>query len=633
MTDHELFDRMQQESIPLPNGFNERHDHLLDCLTGQERKTNMKKIIVIALAATLLLGSIAYAATHIDLGKLIFGNNDATVQQTSYVNTETQYAKITKVTTGNGSRGDYQSSTLSPLSLQEAYITDITAFVDGTRLVIGFAKSDVGEKVNFSCDGFFANDAPLAGGLLESDEVFSLDAQMPPELIGQTLTVTLPLHLHEQGQSTGYQYVTFTMAGSEVQSTATLTAKLSDQLIVTLLQGSLSPLGLRIPMQIEKGALVSWLSDYQCLVDGVQVNDAWQGGTDMATDVLLLSVDELPTSLSIRVSWQETQQQSVYDCTGEAVFDLQTAQVSIPIIQREFGYTLPQAASQETNDSEVIVYDELATPQTYMLKPVTLTEEELFALAKDIIPESVFETAYRYGGNSTGALFYTDASMTEFVAGASYEATSQIFTLTGSGNVSDNLLGDVDAPNCTMTKTDAWNTTITFMERFGYTADDLRLERVEAFVADGRGGYFLYLNVLDGGTPRFVSRQAGAVTQWRLIMNEQGIFDVNGRLCIMTDATPLASPIALAQAQSHMEKAVANGELSGIPLAYEIQAIRAVSIASDEWWNADSQLIPAWEFDLVEPQDDWIYQICVNRITGEVFNPNDQKPVAIFMAP
>lgn len=629
MTDRELYARMLEERRALPDGFEERNELLLRCLTRQERKVNMKKIVLIALAATLLLGSIAYAASQVDLPALIFRHEAATTQQIDYVNSGTQYAAITRVATGGQKRGDYASGDLTLLPLESAYIGDVAAFVDGARLVIGFVKTEAGQPWELSCDGFFVNDVPVAGGLEESNGVFSLDAELPTALLGKELTVTLPLHLYRDGQAQGYQYVSFALSTSSVVYTPVVMAVISDQLRLTLMTGTLSPMGLRIPLRIDRGERVSDTVSCSCFMDGKEVMGAWQGGTDEADDVLVLPVTDIPQSLEIRAAWQETQDGSVYDCGGTVRFLLSEGTADVSDVTRAFAYQQPDQPAPPALSTGIALYDLDAAPRAYILRPRVMDMTQLTALAKGVIPRDVIESSACVDESATSRSYRPDSGSHDITACVYYDPATGQLTIMGPGAVDENWLGAVDAPNCSLTMEDAKTAAMTFMERFGYTAEMLRVEHTEAFVADGQGGYFVYLNVLDEHLPRFISRGGYPATPWRLMIKDRGVCQVEGRLVTVENVTETSDAISLEEAREKAMRAVAAGEYWAIDRESTLAAIRAVGYAKDPYtWKNETSCAPAWEFDFTQ-DGSWMGQLCVDRQTGEIFDPNERPAVKL----
>ena len=629
MTDRELYARMLEERRALPDGFEERSELLLQHLTRQERKVNVKRIVLIALAATLLLGSIAYAASQVDLPALIFRHEAATTQQMDYVNSGTQYAAITRVATGGQTRGDYADSDLTVLPLEDAYIGDVTAFVDGARLVIGFVKTEAGQPWELSCDGFFVNDMPVAGGLEESNGVFSLDAELPTALLGKELTVTLPLHLYRDGQAQGYQYVSFALSTSNVVYTPAVMAVISDQMKLTLLTGTLSPMGLRIPLSIACGEKVNDTVSYSCFVDGKEVMGAWQGGTDEADDVLVLPVKDIPQSLEIRAAWQEIQDGSVYDCGGTARFLLSEGRADVSDVTRVFAYRQPDQPAPPASSAGIASYDLDAAPRAYILRPRVMDMTQLMVLAEDIITREVIEASACVDESATSRSYRPDSSSHDITACVYYDPATGQLNIMGPGAVDENWLGAVDAPNCSLTMEDAKNAAIAFMERFGYTAEMLRVEHTEAFVSGGQGGYFVYLNVLDDHLPRYISREGYPATPWRLMIKDRGVCQVEGRLVTVEDVMETSDAIPLEEAREKAMQAVASGAYWAIDRESKLVAVRAVSYARDPYtWKSETQCVPAWEFDFTQ-DGSWVGQLCVDRQTGELFYPNEHPAVKL----
>jgi len=620
---------MHQERRALPDGFEERSDLLLRHLTRQERKVNVKRIVLIALAATLLLGSIAYAASQVDLPALIFRHGPATTQQMDYVNSGTQYAAITRVTAGGQTRGDYASRDLTPLPLENAYIGDITAFVDGARLVIGFVKTEAGQPWELSCDGFFVNDMPVAGGLEESGGVFSLDAELPTALLGKKLTVTLPLHLYRDGQAQGYQYVSFALSTGSVVYTPTVMAVISDQLRLTLMTGTLSPMGLRIPLRIDRGERVSDTVRCSCFLDGEEVLGAWQGGTDEADDVLVLSVTEIPQSLEIRAAWQEIQDGSVYDCGGTVRFLLSEGTADVSDVTRTFAYQQPDQPAPPASSAGIASYDLDAAPRAYILRPQVMDMTQLMALAEDVITREVIEVSACVDESAASRSYRPDSDSRSITACVYYDPATGQLNIMGPGAADENWLGAVDAPNCSLTMEDAKSTAIAFMGRFGYTAEALRVERTEAFVTDGQGGYFVYLNVLDEHLPRYISRGGYPATPWRLMIKDRGVCQMEGRLVTVHEVTDTSDSISLEEAREKALRAVAAGEYWAIDKESKLVAVRAVSYAQNpHTWKNETSCTPAWEFDFTQ-DGSWVGQLCVDRQTGEMFDPNERPAVKL----
>ncbi|MEG1776591.1 MAG: hypothetical protein RR367_08790 [Clostridia bacterium] len=633
MTEHELYDWMQQEQHPIPEGFEERSDLLLQKLAHQERKGNVKKIVLIALAATLLLGSIAYAATQVDLVALVFGNQAATPDQNQYVTEGTQYAVITRVASGESARGDYQRNSLVDHSVQDAYIANITSFVDGARLVIGFTKAKVGKEITISCDDFFVNDEPVAGGLMEKEGVYSLDAELPTALLGKELHVVLPLQLFDENQATGYQYIFFDMQTMHVENTARISAKLSDQMTLTLLEGTFSPLGLRIPLQIEGGPMVSFYGDYECFLNDQKVDDAWQGGYEEADDVIALNAATLPEKIELRMHWQETEGGNVYECTGAATFYLISGQTTIADVAREFAYQQPGTTPTPTFSGDVACFDLNVAPHSYTLKPRRVDMAQLAAIAEAVITREVLQSAVCVEESATQYTYYADASRKSIIANVWYDPSNGELDIMGPGATDENWLGDVDAPNCKLSRADAKTIAEAFMAQLGYTRETLRLERTEAFVANRQGGYYLYINVLDDGMPRYVNRGGYVGSQWRLMIKERGVCQVTGRLVDVTAQVSIKDALTIQEAQQKVLEAVQSGQFNPfIHADAALTEVRAVSYDPNRnGQNGSSANIPVWEFDFLEDGSDWVLQICVNRQTGEIFNPQDTAGMPMVM--
>jgi len=626
MTDRELYAKMQREARSLPEGFEERNDLLLQQLTHQERKVNVKKVILIALAATLLLGSIAYAATQIDLSTVIFGHETATSQQVDYVNNSTQYATITRVATGGSKRGDYASSDLEELSLADAYIESITAFVDGARLVIGFTKTEAGQPWELSCDGFFVNNLPVAGGLKTRNGIYSLDTELPTELLGQDLTITLPLHCYRENQAQEYQYITCTMAKNNVQFTPEVSVTVSDQMKLTLMKGTLSPLGLRVPLKIERGDAVNDYGGYSCYVGGEEVMDAWQGGTEEADDVIELSVEKIPQAIEIRVAWQEIEDNNVYDCSGAVQFDLTLGTATVSDATQTFAYQQPIQHARTVVSSDMVTFDLDATPRVYTFKPRMMDMAQLMTISEDVMTKEIIDTLICVDESATARSYRSDTN--DIKAHVYYDPATGKLNIMGPGAVDENWLGAVDAPNCSLTMADAKQKAEIFMQRFGYTHEMLRVERVEAFVANKRGGYFIYLNVLDDQMPRYVNREGYVSTEWRLMINERGVCQVTGRLVTVEASAATTDAISLEAAREKAEEAITSGEIWNIDREGKLVTVRAVSYVPNMYvWTDEAHSTPVWEFDFAEAGSEWVNQICVNRLTGELFDPNERPAV------
>ncbi len=592
----------------------------------------MKKIVMIALAATLLLGSIAYAATQIDLVALVFWNQTSTPAQNQYVTEGTQYVVITRVATGGSNRGDYRSNSLIDQSVQDAYITDITSFIDGARLVIGFTKTTLGQGIIISCDGFFVNDEPVAGGLTKKEGVYSLDAELPTTLLGDELHIVLPLHLFDGNQAAGYQYISFDMQTAQVQHTPRMSAKLCEQMSLTLLEGTFSPIGLRIPLQIEGGSLVSFYGDYECYLNGQKIDDAWQGGYEEADDVIALNVTALPEKIELHIQWKETEDGNVYACSGAAAFNLLSGQVATSDVRREFAYQQPDATKPPELSGDIAYSDLDVAAYSYTLTPRQVDMTQLLAASKAVVTQEVLESAVCVEEGATQNTYYQNESRKSIVANVWYDPDTGELNIMGPGATDENWLGDVEAPNCNLSRDDAKKVAEKFMAQFGYTQNMLRFERTEAFVGDRQGGYYLYINILDDGMPRYVNRGGYVGSQWRLMIKERGVCQVAGRLADVTNQMSIQDALALQEAQQKVLEAVQSGQFS--PLVHadaKLTDIRAVSYdPNPSWQNGNGTNIPVWEFDFLEDGSDWVLHICVNRQTGEMFNPQDT--VAMPMA-
>lgn len=631
MTEKDLFKRMQNERSMLPSGFDMRSDRLLLQLSTRKRKVSMKKTIVFALASVLLLGSIAYAATRLNLSSIIFGHQTPTVQQRAYVDESTRYATISQVKTGGKSRGDYSREDLAVLPIDQAIIQDIAGFTDGTRIVIGFASSETAPAdTSFSCDGFFANDQPIAGGLMEEKQgertVYLLDSELPDSLVDQPLTVTLALHLYGLDGAMGYQYVTFNMDGARAEKTQAATAAISDQMTAGLLAGTASPLGLRLPLSLTLGDQVSFISNVEFELDGVAYPNAELYSARNAgeyTAMLAFDVPQVANTLSVKLAWEERVEREVYTCAGTVVFSIADGRTEVTAYTRDHAYTLPEATPEQTTSTEIPIYDADAMPRDYTLTPTVLTAPKLLELSSGVLTPEVLalQTVERTDdGTNIYFIYYTDEQRNTLAGYCSYDKQNGRIEIVGPGEESENFLGDIDAPNAALTRDGAWQVATDYLARFGYTPAELRLESLRAFVAGGQGGYVLHINILDGGMPRYAKRYDSFVmTDWRLMINERGVCQVYGRVCEMTDDYIIDSALELEQAQVLLDQAIMAGEVHGITAPYTISAIRAVSIdPMTGTQNAASTYVPAWEFDI----DGITRQICVNRDIGKIIDMN-----------
>lgn len=127
--------------------------------------------------------------------------------------------------------------------------------------------------------------------------------------------------------------------------------------------------------------------------------------------------------------------------------------------------------------------------------------------------------------------------------------------------------------------------------------------------------------------PRYVSREGYVGTDWRLMIDDRGVCEVTGRLVTTEEGAVTTDAISLEAAQKKVQVAVASGTYGEIDEEAKLIAIRAVSYAADRYsWEDETQCVPVWEFDFLK-DDRWVSQLCVDRQTGELLNPNE-RPAA-----
>ncbi len=106
----------------------------------------------------------------------------------------------------------------------------------------------------------------------------------------------------------------------------------------------------------------------------------------------------------------------------------------------------------------------------------------------------------------------------------------------------------------------------------------------------------------------------------------QIVCQVTGRLVDAEAGDVTTDVITLEEAKQKAEEVKSSGVYWDIPAEAELIAIRAVSYIPNRYtWQEEVQSFPVWEFDFAEAGSEWIHQLCVNRLTGEVFDPSERS--------
>lgn len=625
MTDQDVIRRLQAERPPLPDGFAQRHDRLLHTLNAQERKVNMKKLIAAALVALMLLGSAAYAATHIDLAALFHGS--LTQDQLAYVDAATQSAQPVSVRMGGHAREDYRLDTLRELPLTAAYIDNITVFKDGDRLLIGFTRSAAGEGKSFSLDSVFVADTPRAVLLREASQgeqsVYWLEAWLPDTVASQPLTITLPLAL--AGEEDAFQFITFTAAESHVQATLPVTLPFNEHLSIRLGRGSLSPLGLCIPMEVVADQCVEIAIFPQAALD--EGESVYGGLVFNFRDVADAS---LAHSLRVSIFWLEYGDDGQrLLCNGEATIDLAEGTV-----KRLQVHVFPHTASDD--DAPLAPYDGQpqdadVPPQRLTLRARGLTEEGLMAIAADVLGDVSGYAARPYPEEEAlGTAYFAPDE-----AAASQEPSACARYIPGSASLYISRLasyiipnnGETIAPLCPYSAQEAADLALAWItETFGIPAEDLALEGCTPIriLADQADGYQISISQRDAGMTRFLkhydSTNHFASPTWCLAVASQGIVEVRGRLWEVTSAQPIENALTAEQAWAHVTQARADGLLGGLPDDSCLTGVSAATLSQPAAAYGERIRYPVWVFTWQSNGNTW--QVCVDRATGEVIPTN-----------
>lgn len=628
MTEQELIRRLAQERPALPEGFEARHDGLLRRLTGEERRVSMKKIMAVALAALMLLGSVAYAATHIDLGALWNHVGQITQEQASYVNAAAQTPEITQVHMGGESWMTDGPESLTSVPVTEAYIGDITALAEQGEVVIGFTAAATGKDKAFTIGSVVVDGTPCMATLREGAQgeqaVWWLRAHLPSDMTGGAMAITLPLKLAE-GK---YQLISFNLAANDVTATAPVELAFDEHYTLRLGAGSLSPLGLCIPMEIQADQRVLMAGGCSVSLDGGEKQ--WAIISIRFEDMADSTLDH---TLEIIAEWVEVGEETDTHHRGRAVLrldDMAGAKVyhGVKPVQQQAAAASPLPYHGQPHGEDV-------TPLRMTFRAREMTMEELMALAEDVVGDTsgLIGSKNADPAESIGMWWHDPEAPHQIASSADYIPGSASLILWGREvGRAIRFTGPDAARDCQWTAQEATDMALAWVEeKLGIAADAMEVVEVLAVHTGAEtdswdanaDGYLVALNQVDAGMPRLLRSNGNGsrfAREWEIMVKDRGICQCHGTLWELVSTEEVPDALTARQAQDILEAAWTDGSL-GLPEDAWITDVGAASMKEEAAAYGECVRVPVWDFRLADSAGH-IWQLCVDRATGEIIPMN-----------